>query len=376
MNSEPESKSLATPELFYFLNQNDGFYKWKMEENPLQYKTMIIVGSITMCLFGLLDILYLQDPWRSEFLKITFLGIGPFLIITALIYKYDNTSWFCPLSIFLTLVVSALACVKLVNLAESAGIGPIYPVLMVIVLFSFFLSGLHYFLSMIISLTILIAYCVANFDQFCSTIGFPPEIVFLSLSILASLIGSISMERSLRKRFLQSEELSYFADRDSLTGLFNRRYFFNFAGKIWKQCLRDQLPLTIMIADVDFFKKYNDYYGHVQGDKCLLALSGTFESAMKRPFDLVSRFGGEEFIFLWFNTDSNYIEKVMEEIRRDVESLKIEHADSKINSYVTISAGLASCIPSETTSIKDLVQNADASLYKAKTQGRNRCVYQ
>jgi diguanylate cyclase (GGDEF)-like protein len=131
-----------------------------------------------------------------------------------------------------------------------------------------------------------------------------------------------------------------------------------------------------MIADVDFFKKYNDYYGHVQGDKCLLALSGTFESAMKRPFDLVSRFGGEEFIFLWFNTDSNYIEKVMEEIRRDVESLKIEHADSKINSYVTISAGLASCIPSETTSIKDLVQNADASLYKAKTQGRNRCVYQ
>jgi diguanylate cyclase (GGDEF)-like protein len=346
-----------------------------MEENPFHYKIFLIAATVILAIFGILDVMYLQEPWRAEILKLTFLGIGPFIVLSTLIYLYNKTSWLCPLSIFLTLLAAALISVRLVMLAEKADIGQFYPSLILIVLFSFFLSGLHYMLAIAVSFTLLIAYYTANFEYFTSLHTPPPEIVFLSLCIFVSLIGSISLERSHKKRYQQSVLLSYYADRDSLTGLFNRRYFFNFAEKVWKQCLRDKLPITIMIADVDYFKKYNDSYGHIQGDHCLRALSRTFELAMKRPFDLVARYGGEEFIFLWFNTESDYIKKVIEVIRTDVMALKIDHNDSSINEYVTISGGISTCIPNSETSIYDLVQTADTALYKAKTQGRNRCVF-
>lgn len=165
--------------------------------------------------------------------------------------------------------------------------------------------------------------------------------------------------------------LAGFSFNDGLTGIFNRRYFNECLAREWKEAFRLQQPIVAVFADVDYFKKFNDFYGHLAGDECLRKIAGTLASSLKRPRDVAARYGGEEFMIILPGTDLAGAIKVSERIQQGLAQLKMKHEKSEVNPYVTLSMGIASTIPKERNREKELVEMADIALYKAKDSGRN-----
>ena len=162
---------------------------------------------------------------------------------------------------------------------------------------------------------------------------------------------------------------------DGLTGISNRRRFDRELRGEWNRAIRALTPLSLLIADVDYFKKYNDHYGHGPGDECLREIAGALNSSVQRPADLVARYGGEEFVVLLPVTDQRGVRRVAERIREKIASLRIPHAHSQVAEHVTISLGGYSLVPSAETPHDLLLECADKLLYQAKQSGRNRLLY-
>jgi diguanylate cyclase (GGDEF)-like protein len=159
---------------------------------------------------------------------------------------------------------------------------------------------------------------------------------------------------------------------DGLTCVANRRRFDELLEQEWRRSLRTGQPLSLILADVDDFKAYNDHYGHLAGDECLRLVASTLAAAIKRPMDLLARYGGEEFACLLPETDLAGALVVAQRLVTVVAELRIPHADSGVAAWITISAGVASLIPDEEPSAIELVRVADTCLYRAKKEGRNR----
>ncbi len=169
----------------------------------------------------------------------------------------------------------------------------------------------------------------------------------------------------------QADTLNYLAIRDSLTGLFNRREFDDRFERECRACMRVGKALSVMLIDIDYFKQYNDTYGHQKGDECLQAVARSISSQLQRGRDLVARYGGEEFACLLPEIDGDSLKVVAERVRAAVEALAIPHGNSQASDYVTVSIGIASTNDCEGHR-QTLLEQADTCLYQAKDAGRNR----
>jgi diguanylate cyclase (GGDEF)-like protein len=161
---------------------------------------------------------------------------------------------------------------------------------------------------------------------------------------------------------------------DTLTGIPNRRRFDDVFRQEWKRAARDGTPLSLVYCDIDFFKGYNDTYGHQAGDECLVRVARVLAEAAHRPADLAARYGGEEFIVLLVDTGPGGAAILAERMRVRIESLRIAHRSSSVGAFLTASFGLATLIPRPGLRSEDLVERADRALYAAKQKGRNRVV--
>jgi diguanylate cyclase (GGDEF)-like protein len=166
--------------------------------------------------------------------------------------------------------------------------------------------------------------------------------------------------------------LSKLSITDSLTGIFNRRRFSEFLAAEWNRCMRSESPIALIMIDIDFFKLYNDTYGHTLGDDCLKMIAGSLAKEGHRPTDLVARYGGEEFAIILSETGSEGVMRVSETARADVEKLGIPHEASVAADVVTISLGVATMVPQKNQEPSVLIQRADKALYESKRNGRNR----
>jgi diguanylate cyclase (GGDEF)-like protein len=173
---------------------------------------------------------------------------------------------------------------------------------------------------------------------------------------------------------LANQELLKLANLDGLTQIPNRRHFDSYLAEEWQRHLREQKILTLILIDIDYFKLYNDYYGHQGGDDCLIKVAQLIAKICQRPGDMVARYGGEEFIVILPSTHSNGALVVAESIQEAISGLAISHAKSEISEYVTLSLGIASLIPTPETSTEDLIAHADRALYAAKHKGRDRAI--
>ncbi len=158
---------------------------------------------------------------------------------------------------------------------------------------------------------------------------------------------------------------------DGLTGLFNRRFFDQVLESEWARSSRGNEPLSMILADIDCFKKYNDRYGHLEGDECLKRVARSLAATPQRTCDVVCRYGGEEFCAILPATRLEGALKLAEAMRAAILALAIPHAENANRGCVTISMGVASTIPRKSTTSADLLQMADTLLYHAKNQGRN-----
>lgn len=171
-----------------------------------------------------------------------------------------------------------------------------------------------------------------------------------------------------------NEELSRLAKLDGLTKVANRRYLDEYLNTEWRRMSREHLPLSLILCDIDYFKLYNDKYGHQAGDDCLRQVAQAMVRSVKRASDLVARYGGEEFAVILPNTSLEGAVQVATVMQQQVEALQIEHADSKVHAYVSLSIGVSSMIPNSNFLPEVLINMADNALYEAKRQGRNQVV--
>ncbi|MDX2243185.1 MAG: PleD family two-component system response regulator [Leptolyngbyaceae cyanobacterium bins.302] len=169
-----------------------------------------------------------------------------------------------------------------------------------------------------------------------------------------------------------NKELERLAHMDGLTQVANRRSFDTCLAQEWRRMAREQNPLTLILCDVDYFKRYNDTYGHQAGDDCLRNVAKAVSNVLKRPSDLVARYGGEEFAIILPNTPLAGAVHVAAEIRSAIQSLEMLHSASLVSRFVTLSMGISTVIPLVESSPMGLLAAADRALYKAKLGGRDR----
>jgi len=184
--------------------------------------------------------------------------------------------------------------------------------------------------------------------------------------------AKIELEKTNQKLAKANRELEKLTFIDGLTGVSNRRHFDQVLDNEWRRALRNQNPLSLIMIDIDHFKRYNDHYGHQEGDECLKKVAKTLSRMAKRPGDLVARYGGEEFAIILSDTISKSALKLAEETKEAVLSLKIPHSTSQVCENVTVSLGLTSLTPDSDLSPQNLIKAADRALYKAKNEGRNQ----
>lgn len=181
---------------------------------------------------------------------------------------------------------------------------------------------------------------------------------------------AVARERLLRE---QADRLHTMAHVDALTRIGNRRHFDAMLAREWAHAMRQRLPLSLVMFDMDHFKRYNDVYGHQQGDDCLSTVASVVQSAAQRPRDVVCRYGGEELVMLLPETDLSGATALAEQVLQRVRALALPHlANGK--SIVTLSAGVASVRPETGIHADNLLQCADRALYQAKSQGRDQVV--
>lgn len=168
-----------------------------------------------------------------------------------------------------------------------------------------------------------------------------------------------------------NESLVELSERDSLTHLYNRRTFDERAERLWKQAARESEPIAILLMDIDHFKLFNDFYGHIAGDKCIKSVADTIKQSLSRPGDIVARYGGEEFIAILPNTNEEGAKHVAERLRKNIEQLDINHEPSPSGKRVTLSIGGAVIGNVAGTELQDQIHAADQALYESKIKSRN-----
>ena len=211
------------------------------------------------------------------------------------------------------------------------------------------------------------------------------SLVFSAISVCW--LASYFNERASRKDFIQkhlinikqielekmNHELKQLAENDGLTGVANRRRFDDCLKEEWRRALREQYPIALLMIDIDFFKHYNDAYGHQKGDSCLKEIAANLKSYAKRPGDLAARYGGEEFAIILPHLNLEQACALGREICHRIAGLNIEHLASPLTNVVTVSIGAASVIPGSNILQESLIEASDQALYQSKGAGRNRC---
>jgi diguanylate cyclase (GGDEF)-like protein len=208
---------------------------------------------------------------------------------------------------------------------------------------------------------------------------FSQNLAFVSTYFLMIISGSsfllLQRERTDQLLKVVNQELEQLARMDSLTSLANRRKFSEHLKYAISESRRRVEPLSLIMMDIDFFKKYNDCYGHIYGDRCLVQVAQELKRHCQRGTDLIARYGGEEFAIVLLNTDVADAYLLAEKIRNGLHDLAIPHADSDVSDCVTLSLGVFSAIPSSDEHDYDwYIIEADRRLYEAKRAGRNRCI--
>lgn len=195
----------------------------------------------------------------------------------------------------------------------------------------------------------------------------------VSKVILRAKIRAMERIANMRDQLHQlNDKLTNLSQRDSLTQLFNRRTFTEKADEAWRHAARTKDPLTVLLFDIDYFKRYNDCYGHLAGDECIRQVSKVLQGGFNRPGDVVARYGGEEFIVLLPGTHREGAEHLTDALHEQIEALALEHKESYEYARVTISVGGCTLKFTTGTRLDQVIEFADKALYESKNRGRNR----
>jgi diguanylate cyclase (GGDEF)-like protein len=234
------------------------------------------------------------------------------------------------------------------------------------------LAGFLFWPTVLVSIVVSVSYMLALLDTALPPSLFAYELVQLLIVNVTGILLSYTLEHTARSEFLRSRLLEHLSARDPLTGLSNRRSFTQHLDRLWAQGCREGQTIGLLLLDVDFFKRYNDHYGHQAGDECLKKVGAILARLERRPLDMAARVGGEEFAVLTYAVAREYLEQLARQVIEEIRAAAIPHAGSGVSDRVTVSVGTVVTTPDAARSSKGLYQFADEMLFKAKELGRNR----
>lgn len=348
-------------------------YRAYQLEQAFPLKRISLLAAIIVWLAQtLLDLRFVDDSLRDAMLAIRLAVLALLLVSVVLVLRSRRTSLLAPLTMacMLALGVGSAAIVALAH-----NVDPAYPEegLLLICMANFFLAGQRLPEALVCSLSVLLAY--SGFELWVGNdlVNLLYGILYLLFGILIGAVGCYQLEYKSREQFLSRRQLKLLADCDSLTGLYNRRSLRQQFERLWRQSRREELPLAMLLCDVDHFKAYNDHYGHQAGDEVLQRIAELLRDAARRPLDMPVRMGGEEFALLLYGSDLADAAETAERLRESLVHLALEHAQSQTAAVVTLSIGVA-CIHTGEAPLEELYAKADQALYRAKAEGRNRVV--
>jgi len=256
--------------------------------------------------------------------------------------------------------------------AGPAGSQTMFPVLVLACVFIYYLVGLSFYSAVRSNLVGLAAFVAGGswVDLPTDQISYQAMLLFFTNVVGATVSYNLEMAR--RTGWLEARLLAEMAERDGLTGTYNRRRLDGHLRRTWQQGIREQRPMALLMVDIDFFKAFNDHYGHQSGDEALKAVAGVLARAARRPFDFVARYGGEEFLVVLYDTTREHAVELAGQVVKGVQELRLPHATSAAAPVLTVSVGVAWVVPIAGRSPEGFVQLADEALYEAKNAGRNR----
>ena len=355
-------------------------------ERNQRYFVLGIIGIIFFNLFMIADKIMLPDIYKTAWAIRTFI-ITPVCLIGLALLRSGRVLKQADLFAAIALVMLSASIMAMLLLSNHPNVAHYHTGILIVVTYGNIIMRPRFQYAAAASLLIcvlygLTAYHVTLMNEDIIT----NSCLVLFGNALLTLAGNFYLRMEKRREFLYSllrhidsqklaesnRLLQKLSISDELTGLANRRHFDDLYGKEWRHCMRSSSPLSLIFIDIDYFKDYNDGYGHQQGDVCLEHIAKELSTAARRPGDLVARYGGEEFVILLSNTDIENCYDIAENVRISIEKLRIEHKFSGISPYVTLSLGVASVIPADSVEKSALILHADKALYMAKKNGRNR----
>lgn len=352
-----------------------------------RFLVMVVAGLSAIALFGFMLLAdYLLSPGALSLAVVLRLLVFPLCILCGLyvlrrLRMPALNEWMVAVSGILAAVLEALI---LLDSAGSWGVARVVE-LNLLVVFTCCIARFWPAVLMALVSCAIHGHVVTTMPDETGMLPFVCTLLLISSTAFV-LYGNYRLEHDERMAFLMDtreqalnealseahERLMRMATTDALTKVANRRYFETFLGECW-QCAQAQgRTLSLIMVDVDYFKPYNDRYGHQAGDRCLVAVAEALGACIRRPGDLVARWGGEEFAVVLMDADAEVAAAAAERIRQAVAALHIPHGTSSCADHVTVSGGRATCRPEQGMNWSHLVNLADAALYRAKSAGRNR----
>ncbi len=349
------------------------FQAFYTEGHLLRVRLAAYLIIVLYAAFVVIDITTLPPDvayWTS---KIRMFGIIPIFVVLLLVSYRRQWRRYVGRTIFAASITAGVGTTAVIGVAYSLGTQIPYEGILLVTLFVYLLSCLQWRQAIAANMITLAVFIAVVFMYQVDAQLRMYQIIFMLAANSVGAYGGYFLEHSVRTMFLVNKLLNELAELDGLTGLSNRRTLNIHLDRIWRQAVRDEQAVAIAMIDVDHFKKYNDRYGHAQGDAALRAVADIIAHHARRPLDITARYGGEEFAVVWYHPSATELPRMAEILCKAVVNLNFPHADSDIGK-VSISVGVALMTPSQTQSSAELLRAADVALYQAKEQGRNRVV--
>ena len=322
---------------------------------------------------GILSILgFMLMDWAVGLKVLTFMGALILLLIClpALIAAlaatfHPHLARYLDRFVFTGMLVTGLGMIVVVYLGRLNSTWFPYEAILLMTVYIYFVSGLQWRQAVGSSWLLWVAFATMD------TVGYGHpvpalvyEVYYVFIANCIGMIGRYIFEYQDRLAFLMQRELHYLAQHDSLTGLLNRRAFRRQAEKVWTQAAREGRSVGVLLLDLDRFKQINDEHGHLAGDAALRATGETVREFMRRPLDCAGRFGGDEFVALWYDVDAEWFEQTQKALYQRLTTRVIEHGRNSM--HVQLSGGAVIAWPQSGARLQETLQEADNNLYEAK----------
>lgn len=364
--------------------------RFQLDTAADRLRVIIITAVLVVVLFNgylLTDALMIPDVMAQA----VTLRVGlftPVCLIGLYVLIKTPSPFYREVLVLLAGVLATGITLYLLSISKDPLAGPYLVGMAMVVMFSHSVAQMRFWMAVVLDIAIALGIAVAwpYIPPAPIEVMIPLAMVLIS-TVTFTLFGCYSLERDERQNWLlrvresnlmaalktANERLDKISRADLLTQVANRRHFDEFLAKVWDRAEIDGSEVALIMVDVDHFKAYNDQYGHPAGDECLRQVAATLKRRLRRPGDLVARFGGEEFIAVLTGTSLPVALQAAERIKVAIERLRLPHVGSPTSSFVTISVGVASLRPIDRgVTQKGLLSQADQALYRAKNSGRNR----